>query len=66
MNLSKEELQSSSPESHQLVVEFEYEYQHRRASMTKNVRLHFTMATEKEAKDWAEGLQYLRTYIGCK
>lgn len=31
-----------------------------------NQRLHFTTRTESEAKDWTEGLQYLRTYKACK
>ena len=54
MNLHEKDLRSKIPPNNQFVVTFETD--------GKKVRLHFTTQLEKEAKDWAEGLQYLKTY----
>lgn len=54
LNLKPKDLQSKVPATNQFVVDFTRDGQ--------KVRLHFTTRSEQEAKDWAEGLQYLKTY----
>ena len=65
--MKKEELRSDSTLYRQLVLEYaRHDEEGEGGEGMLRVRLHFTMKTNKDAKDWAEGLQYLQTYIGCK
>ena len=65
--MKAEDLRSDSTLYRQLVIKYtRHDEEGGEEKGAFEVRLHFTMKCNKDAKDWAEGLQYLKTYMGCK